>query len=77
MVLRWHLSDIESKELKKRQEQIIEKQQKTIALREKSVSGSGTQLTERKPKDSTDKGAKEPELSSKLTSVESVESPNQ
>ena len=73
MVLRWHLSDIESKELKKRQEQIIEKQQKTIAVREKSVSGSGTQLTE----DSTGNGAKEPELSSKLTSVESVESPNQ
>ena len=48
-------------------------QQKTIALREKSVSGSGTQLTE----DSTGNGAKEPELSSKLTSVESVESPNQ
>ena len=77
MVLRWHLSDIESKELKKRQEQIIEKQQKTIAVREKSVSGSGAQLTERKPTDSTDKGDKEPELSSKLTSVESVESPDQ
>ena len=75
MVLRWHLSDIESKELKKRQEQIIEKQQKTIAVREKSVSGSGAQLTE--PNDSTDKGDKEPELSSKLTSVETVESPNQ
>ena len=77
MVLRWHLSDIESKELKKRQEQIIEKQQKTIALREKFVSGSVAQLTERKPKDSTDKGDKEPELSSKLTSIESVEYPNQ